>query len=299
MSNKLVNDIRKLPIDSTPKMLLWVLADIADDDGKTTWYAPRSRLMEETGYSNKTVAACISYLAACGILQVIRNNGSQSQYILTPSKFDSSVKYSPKKTPKPVSEVHRSTSELGSPLPVNLAPQPVNLTDKTSELGSPYPSYPSISPIYPSLDDSCESPKSEPKEKRISKKQAAVLKLVELGCDEQIASDWMESRKGSPLTDTVMNNLRSEASKASISIAQAVAWSAGKGYQGFKAAWYQKDTSVAQASGGYVSAATKTEQEQNRWNEFFKEQLGRDSGDNVIDVFDPKKSQRIEGVGHA
>ena len=35
MSNKIVNEIRKLPIDSTPKMLLWVIADIADEDGST------------------------------------------------------------------------------------------------------------------------------------------------------------------------------------------------------------------------------------------------------------------------
>ena len=35
MSNKIVNEIRELPIHSTPKHLLWVIADIADDNGDT------------------------------------------------------------------------------------------------------------------------------------------------------------------------------------------------------------------------------------------------------------------------
>ena len=101
MSNKIVNEIRKLPIDSTPKMLLWVIADIADEDGSTGWYAPRSRLIKETGYSSRTIASCITYLKECGILKVFGGNGHQNHYQITPENFDSTIKYKPKKQPKP------------------------------------------------------------------------------------------------------------------------------------------------------------------------------------------------------
>lgn len=88
--------------------------------------------------------------------------------------------------------------------------------------------------------------KSEPKAKRVSKKQVGIDKLIELGCEEKYASDWMIARKGAELTDSIIENLREQASKANITIAQAVEWSAKKGYQGFKSDWYLKDQQVQQ-----------------------------------------------------
>ena len=300
MSNKIVNEIRKLPIDSTPKMLLWVISDIADDDGNTTWYAPRSRLMEETGYSNKTIAVCIAYLKECGILQVIGGNGRQNQYIVTPENFNSDVKYQPKKDTKPVSEVHQCTSltsELGSPPPVNLAEKPVNLAQKPVSEVHTIPHIHQYPSVYPSLGDSenlpIDSPK--PKAKRVTKKQAGINQLVELGCEEKYAHDWMVARKGAQLTDSILENLTEQARKANITIAQAVEWSAKKGYQGFKADWYLKDQnrdntplrtpSLSNNSNSAYWAKFNQPSEPDGWYE-------------PIDVT-PKKTDWIEGVGHA
>ena len=274
MSNKIVNEIRKLPIDSTPKMLLWVIADIADEDGSTGWYAPRSRLIEETGYSSRTIASCITYLKECGILKVFGGNGHQNHYQITPENFDSTIDYKPKKQPKPV----------------NLAQKPVKQVHTIHHI----PQYPSV---YPSIGDSENPPKvkSEPKVKRITKKQAGINRLVELGCDEKYAHDWMVTRKGAELTDSILENLTEQAAKANISVATAVEWSSKKGYQGFKADWYQKDKQPQQSTGytpnpkdinaDYWASFGRVAQSQQDWGE-------------PIDVT-PKKPNWIEGVGHA
>ena len=309
MSNKIVNEIRKLPIDSTPKMLLWVIADIADEDGSTGWYAPRSRLIEETGYSHSTIAVCISYLKECGILQVIGANGKQNQYIVTPENFNSSVKYEPKKQSKPVSEVDQSTkqtSQLGGlnqsatlTTPVDLAEKPVSEVD-TIPHSIIYPS------VYPSLGDSENPPDEKPKpsnpksekpnkQKRVTKKQIGINKLVELGCDEKYASDWMTARKGAELTDSILENLSEQARKANISIAIAVEWAAKKGYQGFKADWYLKDQQPQQNwNNGYQTSQQRTASEHDRWRQAENEVFGNSE----LDVT-PKKSFLIEEVGHA
>lgn len=304
MSNKIVNEIRKLPIDSTPKMLLWVIADIADEDGSTGWYAPRSRLIEETGYSSRTIASCITYLKECGILKVFGGNGHQNHYQITPENFDSTIDYKPKKQPKPVNlaqrpvkQVHQSTSEAGSPPPVNLAQKPVNLAQKpvkqvhTIHHIHIYPS------LYPSLGDSENPPvdQSKTKSKRISKKQTGINRLVELGCDEKYASDWMTARKGAELTDSILENLSEQARKANISIAIAVEWAAKKGYQGFKADWYLKDQQPQQNwNNGYQTSQQRTASEHDRWRQAENEVFGNSE----LDVT-PKKSFLIEEVGHA
>lgn len=299
MSNKIVNEIRDLQIHSTPKYLLWVIADIADDNGKTGWFAPTARLIKETGLSNKTISECISYLKDCGILSVLGGSGRQNQYEISPENFNGSVKYEPKKRLKPVSEVHQCTtltSERGSHEPVNLSPKPVNLAQEpVSEVHTIHhiPLYP---PIYPSLGDSENLPKakSEPKAKRITKKQTGINKLVELGCDEKYAHDWMVARKGAELTDSILENLTEQAAKANISVATAVEWSAKKGYQGFKADWYQKDKQPQQNT-GYTTHHKDINADY--WASFGRVAQSQ-HWDDPIDIT-PKKPNWIEGAGHA
>lgn len=304
MSNKIVNEIRKLPIDSTPKMLLWVISDIADDEGNTGWYAPRSRLIEETGYGKTTIASCISYLKECGLIRVIGGNGRQNQYIVTPESFNSTVKYEPKKDTKPVREVNQSTtqtSSLGELHQSATRTTPVHLAEKPVREVNTIP-HSIINPsVYPSLGDS-ENPPSDqqqPKVKRVTKKQAGINQLVELGCEEKYAHDWMVARKGAQLTGSILENLTEQASKANISIAQAVEWSAKKGYQGFKADWYLKDQNRDNTPLNTQSMSNNLNA--NYWAKFAQYEQPREPDhwfDESIDVT-PKKTDWIEGVGHA
>lgn len=284
MSNKIVNEIRELPIHATPKHLLWVIADIADDSGKTGWYAPTARLIKETGLSNKTISECLFYLVECGILSVQGGKGKLNQYTVATENFNPAIKYEPKKQTKPVSEVHQCatlTSELGSQPPVNISPKPVNLAEKPVSEVHTIPHIPLYPSSYPSLGDLKNSP--EPKAKRVTKKQLGINKLVDLGCEEKYASDWMTARKGAELTGSVLENLIEQSQQANISIAKAVEWVAKKGYQGFKADWYLKDQG---------NTTPQKQANASAWDAYFAE------GENLRDV-SPKKTNGIYEVGHA
>ena len=286
MSNKIVNEIRKLPIESTPKMLLWVISDIADDDGNTSWYAPRSRLMEETGYSRTTIALCISYLKECGILNVAGGNGRLNQYVVTPNNFNSAVKYEPKKYSKPVSEVDQSTKQTSQPseqhqsatltTPVNLATKPVSEVD-TIHHSIIYPS------VNPSLDNSGNAPKGKTEPKAKKPKSTMTTLPVDFKVSDQVKA-WA-NEKGFDRLDEHLENF------VGYAIANA------KKYADWDQAFmnairgnWAKLRPVQQPS--YQSSAQQTANEQAKWDEFLN------GGPQFVDV-SPKKSILIEGVGHA
>lgn len=286
MSNKIVNEIRKLPIESTPKMLLWVISDIADDDGNTSWYAPRSRLMEETGYSRTTIALCISYLKECGILNVVGGNGRLNQYVVTPNNFNSAVKYEPKKYSKPVSEVDQSTKQTSQPseqhqsatltTPVNLATKPVSEVD-TIHHSIIYPS------VNPSLDNSENAPKDKTEPKAKKPKSTMTTLPVDFKVSDQVKA-WA-NEKGFDRLDEHLENF------VGYAIANA------KKYADWDQAFmnairgnWAKLRPVQQPS--YQSSAQQTASEHDRWRQAEQQAFGE------RDVT-PKKPLLIEEVGHA
>ena len=70
----------------------------------------------------------------------------------------------------------------------------------------------------------------------------SVVELVELGVDQQHASDWLAARKVKrlPLTRTAMQGVIDEAEKAGLTVAQAITLSAKESWGGFKASWVKK-----------------------------------------------------------
>ena len=86
---------------------------------------------------------------------------------------------------------------------------------------------------------------ANPLEKKPSKpKTESPLKiLLELGVSEQAAKDWLTVRKAkrAPLTQTAVDDLRREAGKAGITIAEAVEICAKKNWQGFNSTWNWND----------------------------------------------------------
>ncbi len=123
-------------------------------------------------------------------------------------------------------------------------------------------------PKYPlPPENSCEQSQSDPntstvlrsrislpvvdKEPRAARSPDGVKILTDLGVEEQHAKDWIAVRKAkrAPLTDTVIQNLHAQASKAGISVAQAVEICAKKSWQGFNADWDWGDTGKSSKPG--------------------------------------------------
>jgi hypothetical protein len=77
-----------------------------------------------------------------------------------------------------------------------------------------------------------------------------VRDLEALGVDKQHAQDWLKVRKAkrAPLTLTAWEELETEARKAGISAAQAVAVCARKSWQGFNASWKWRDALAGPSS---------------------------------------------------
>ena len=77
--------------------------------------------------------------------------------------------------------------------------------------------------------------------------------LISLGVPEQTANDWLAVRKAKrvPLTDTALDDLKREAGKAGISVAEAVSICARRSWQGFKASWDWKEADGKKPSPEY------------------------------------------------
>lgn len=273
-------------MSSTPKQLLWVISDIADDAGNTGWYAPRSRLMEETGLSHTTIAACISYLEECGVLKVMGGTGKKSQYTVTPENFNSAIKYEPKKYSKPVSEVDQSakqTSQLGEQnqsatltTPVNLATKPVSEVD-TIHHSIIYPS------VNPSLDNSGNAPKGKTEPKAKKPKSTMTTLPVDFKVSDQVKA-WA-NEKGFDRLDEHLENFVGYAIANAKKYAD---WDQAL-MNAIRGNW-AKLRPVQQPS--YQTSQQQTASEQAKWNEFL-------NGGNQFRDVTPKKSILIEGVGHA
>lgn len=76
--------------------------------------------------------------------------------------------------------------------------------------------------------------------------------LTDLGVDQQHAKDWLKVRKvkRAPFTESVLQLLHAQASKAGITVAAAVKICAEKSWQGFNADWDWGQTGTKKPNGG-------------------------------------------------
>jgi len=65
--------------------------------------------------------------------------------------------------------------------------------------------------------------------------------LILMGCDEESAACWMVSRGKNKLTTIALKRVISEADKLGWTLAQAVKFSAERGYVGFKSEWVKPE----------------------------------------------------------
>lgn len=94
--------------------------------------------------------------------------------------------------------------------------------------------------ISPRTSHSLE-PVNEPK--KTTQKSESEMLLERFGISGQLAKDFITHRKAkkAPITETAMNGFLREANKVRLSVAESVAISIERNWQGFKATWYLKD----------------------------------------------------------
>lgn len=71
-----------------------------------------------------------------------------------------------------------------------------------------------------------------------AKKFITADELVSLGVDEQVANDYLATRK-TKLTQTALSGIANQATLAGVSLAKAIEFACEMGWQSFKADWYQ------------------------------------------------------------
>lgn len=88
-----------------------------------------------------------------------------------------------------------------------------------------------------------EAYKATETETETEREKSPLKTLTDLGVDKQIAKDWLKIRKAkrAPLTETALSDLRIEATKAGITIVEAITICAKKSWQGFNSTWNWKD----------------------------------------------------------
>ena len=88
-----------------------------------------------------------------------------------------------------------------------------------------------------------------PKTKAEPKEKTSLEKLIERGCDEQLAKDFIAHRKTkkSAITDTALNLISSQAEIAGIEFSKAIEICIARNWVSFNASWkWQDETTVAQ-----------------------------------------------------
>jgi hypothetical protein len=77
--------------------------------------------------------------------------------------------------------------------------------------------------------------------KKPTKRERNIAFLIAQGVEPKHAADWMTARDGAEVTETVWEKLCSEAAKANMKPAQAVAYAAAASWRGFNAEWLQRN----------------------------------------------------------
>ena len=217
----------------------------------------------------KTLTTTINELVDLGLVTVVRQNGRTNIYSFisldTENHPDSTT------TVKPPRFNHTTPNESTTPprmnqgttTPNESGASTDNTTNNTQQTVSVTPSAPKPAP----------KPKAEPKEK------SDLEKLIELGCSEQLAKDFIKHRrvKKSAITDTALNVMASQATKAGIPFAQAAEITIVKGWVGFNASWkWQDDQPAGQQTPRFGTPTTP--------------RFGQSRTDDAIDVTPVKKS---------
>lgn len=198
-----------LDLPSNQKFVLLALADSANDNG--VCWPSISTIATKCGMSERSVQAHISALEKMGILTRDERSGRSTIYRIDPRKICTPADSAPPQ------DLHHTPAD-SAPTPADSAPHPRKSRTHNHK-------------------GTIKEPKGNPKEACMT---FGVDELVGMGIKKQHAVDWLTARKqkrSGPPTQTAMDDLAREATKAGLSLAEAVETCAARSWVSLRADW--------------------------------------------------------------
>lgn len=225
MSNAVTTLCKPLRVTPAQKAVVMCLADYADDTGLAWPSVPK--IGDWTCLQRTAVIEALKALEGLGLVSIDRRSGVNNRCRINVEKVVENVESYPQKQKnhsaartRPANGPVRETDED----PSGKRTPPVRETYQTRPANGPKPSVTTIEP--PMTRQSSRGREAAP-------------------CPEDVPQSLMDdymkvrkAKKAGPLTDTALGGLRREASKAGITLVDAITACCEFGWQGFNADWY-------------------------------------------------------------
>lgn len=223
-------------MSSAQKAVLISLADQANDDG-VCWPSVGT-ISKRTCLSERAVQEALQWLQATGAVFREYKANSSTVYTVMPASFD------PAKAPAPRTRAKAAdgaTPAAGAP-PAPSAPPAAGAPGGAA--GAPL----GVQQAHPGGAPGAPKSSLNRKGNHQGTAKAQALGLVDVS--DELLSDWQAVRaakRAGPLTSTAVKGLQREAKAAGLTDSEAIEVCCANGWQGFRAAWYLKDTATPQA----------------------------------------------------
>ena len=239
MSIALMSLAWKSSFHAGKKMVLLALCDNANDQGEC--FPSVSMLAEKCSMSERSVFNHIAELERDGAIQRSNRTGRSTIYGINPCKFCTP-------TPATVAEVRPLTpadsAEVQALTPATVAPPPLQPLHPTPANSAPTPA--TVAPITIKEPNTDTNTNTAPE-----------------GVEVQVWQDFqkLRAKQRAPITATVIKGIQREASKAGISLEDALAMCCERSWRGFKADWV---ATKPQAKASLAESAY-TRQQREKW----------------------------------
>jgi hypothetical protein len=212
MSTHIMAACWPLRMPPTPKSVLMSLADNANDQG--VCWPSIATICTRTCYTERTVQGAIRWLAEKGLIEVEIRPGRSTLYRVAVA----AARLTPRNSCG--EQQMRSTPADAARTPAANAPDPRSSRTQNRK-------------------EQSRNRQEPPKKDRKARHELGVDDLIAEGVERQHAEDWLRVRRvrRAPLTFTAWADVKAEAAKAGITVAEAVHIAAAGSWQGFKAAW--------------------------------------------------------------
>jgi hypothetical protein len=231
-----------------------------------------SQFRQLTGIKDeRTIRSGLNELIYFGLVKPLQKPGHPTKYALSLDADLSNLNVVPPASNVPTTPDAPPASDVSNPLH-EMHGDPLHEMHPTKTINK--------TTITKTKKDISEAKSEDKTEKEKTEKEI----LADYGITGQIAKDFLKIRKAkrSPLTITAMEGISSEASKAGISVLDAVTICAQKGWQGFNAGWnWQEQKILAPSENRQPGSISKQPSKRTLPHDKFKEQ---DYGESIINL---------------